>query len=224
MRIRIRKQAPVISYGEEADDILLTARRDPDAAPGDQVLVLRAEARDATHPDWRVGHARVCGAPAAWASRSKRSGGCRADSAGAVRRHCQPDDAADVARARGHRSGSASPATPSAARAPSCAPRRGGRREPLPPAALRLAETVAELGCMRATVHGGLADFERHQDDPEALAGLGFAIRMNNLKVTAARMAPEIVAGALAVCGISGYDATRRTRSAAICATRTARR
>ncbi len=40
IRIRIKKQAPVISYGEEADDILLTARRDVDAVPADQVLVL----------------------------------------------------------------------------------------------------------------------------------------------------------------------------------------
>src|SRR4029077_2931578 len=39
-RLRVGKQAPVISYGEEADDILLTARRSPDAAPADQVLVL----------------------------------------------------------------------------------------------------------------------------------------------------------------------------------------
>src|SRR4029077_13246868 len=39
-RITVVKQAPVISYGEEADDILLTARRSPDAAPADQVLVL----------------------------------------------------------------------------------------------------------------------------------------------------------------------------------------
>ena len=39
-RITIRKQAPVISYGEDADDILLTARRETSAAPGDQVLVL----------------------------------------------------------------------------------------------------------------------------------------------------------------------------------------
>ena len=38
--IRVIKRAPVISYGEEADDILLTARRAPDAAPSDQVLVL----------------------------------------------------------------------------------------------------------------------------------------------------------------------------------------
>ena len=58
---------------------------------------------------------------------------------------------------------------------------------------------------MAATVHGGLADFERHQDAPETLAGLGFAIRMNNLKASASSMAPDIVARALGVCGISGY-------------------
>src|SRR6185295_14999298 len=45
--------------------------------------------------------------------------------------------------------------------------RAEARRTPgrVPPAALRLAETVAELGTMRATVHGGLQDFEQHQDD-----------------------------------------------------------
>ncbi|HTC73795.1 MAG TPA: hypothetical protein VK655_12970, partial [Solirubrobacteraceae bacterium] len=81
------------------------------------------------------------------------------------------------------------------------------RRTPgtVPPGALRLAETVAHLGTMRAMVHGGRADFERSQNDLGVLAGLGFAIRMNNLKTEAARMAPEIVARALAVCGISGY-------------------
>jgi acyl-CoA dehydrogenase len=58
---------------------------------------------------------------------------------------------------------------------------------------------------MSAAVQAGLTDFERHQDDPEALGELGFAIRMNNLKVSASRLAPEIVARALAVCGINGY-------------------
>jgi acyl-CoA dehydrogenase len=85
--------------------------------------------------------------------------------------------------------------------------RAEARRAPgiVPPGALRLAETVAYQGTMRAMVHGGLADFELCQDDPEALAELGFAIRMNNLKTEAARMAPEIVGRALAVCGLSGY-------------------
>jgi acyl-CoA dehydrogenase len=54
---------------------------------------------------------------------------------------------------------------------------------------------------MRAIVHGGLADFSTHQCDTETLAGLGFAIRMNNLKTSASQMAPQIVARALGVCG-----------------------
>ena len=58
---------------------------------------------------------------------------------------------------------------------------------------------------MSATVHGGREDFERHQDDPDTLSSVGFALRMNNLKVSASRMAPEIVARALGVCGIAGY-------------------
>jgi len=85
--------------------------------------------------------------------------------------------------------------------------RAEARRAPgsMPPGALRLAETVADLESLRATVHGGRADFDRNQDNPEVLAGIGIAIRMNNLKITAARMAPEIVGRALAVCGVSGY-------------------
>ena len=52
--IRIRKQAPVISYGEEADDILLTSRRDMNAAPADQVLVLlhKADTRLSRTGEW----------------------------------------------------------------------------------------------------------------------------------------------------------------------------
>jgi acyl-CoA dehydrogenase len=81
------------------------------------------------------------------------------------------------------------------------------RRTPgtVPPVAHRLAEAVAELGTMSAMVHGGCGDFERHQNDPESLGSVGFAIRMNNLKASASRMAPEIVARALGVCGIAGY-------------------
>ncbi len=105
----------------------------------------------------------------------------------------------------GHHSGWALRVTPSAGRERSCAPKRGVLLAVVPPAAHRLAELVAELNTMAATVQAGREDFARHESDPAALAGLGFAIRMNNLKVAAARMAPEIVAGALGVCGISGY-------------------
>lgn len=38
--VEIAKRATTVSYAEYADSFLVTARRDPDAAPGDQVLIL----------------------------------------------------------------------------------------------------------------------------------------------------------------------------------------
>jgi acyl-CoA dehydrogenase len=202
-RVRVTKQAPVISYGEEADDILLTARRAPDAAPADQVLVL---ARKSDTRLTRTGEWDTLG------MRGTRSLGFTLEATGSVEQ-VLPVPFAEIA------SQTMLPAShvlwtslwlglasDAVARARAFV-RAEARRAPgtVPPGALRLAETVAELGTMRATVHGGLADFEKSLDDPEVLAGLGFAIRMNNLKTAAARMAPEIVARALSVCSISGY-------------------
>jgi acyl-CoA dehydrogenase len=201
--VRVTKHAPVISYGEEADDILLSARRAPDAAPGDQVLVL---ARKADTRLTRTGQWDTLG------MRGTRSLGFTLETTGSVEQ-VLPVPFAEIARETMLPAshvlwtslwlGLASDAVDRAR----AFVRAEARRAPgtVPPGALGLAETVAYQGTMRATVHGGLADFERHQNDPEALAELGFAIRMNSLKTEAARMAPEIVARALAVCGISGY-------------------
>jgi acyl-CoA dehydrogenase len=202
-RIHITKQAPVISYGEEADDILLTARRSPDAASADQVLVLAR--KDGTRltrtTDWDT-----------MGMRGTRSFGFTLEMSGSPEQ-VVPAPFADVAGQTmlpvSHvlwTSVWLGIASDAVGRARTFV-RAEARRTPgqVPPGALRLAETVAELDAMKATVHGGLADFEQQQDDAEALGGLGFAIRMNNLKASASRMAPEIVARALAVCGISGY-------------------
>jgi acyl-CoA dehydrogenase len=202
-RIRVTKRAPVISYGEEADDILLTARRAPDAAANDQVLVLvrKADVCLTRTGDWD-----------ALGMRGTRSFSFSLEAEGAVDQ-VVPVPFADIAgrtmvpfshvlwtslwlgiasdavsRARGF-------------------VRTEARRTPgtAPPGALRLAETVADLGSLRATVRQGLGEFERSQDDANALAELGFAIRMNNLKSVAATMAPQVVVQALGVCGIGGY-------------------
>jgi acyl-CoA dehydrogenase len=202
-RFRIKKCASVISYGEEADDILLTARRDPDAAPGDQVLVLVRKNDSSLTPtgEWNT-----------LGMRGTRSLSFTLEAAGSLEQ-VLPVPFAEVAsqtmlptshvlwtslwlglttaavgRARAF------------LRAEAC--RSVGS---VPSGALRLAETVADLESMRATVHGGRADFQRNLNDPETLAGIGFTIRMNNLKTVAARMAPEIVSRALGVCGVSGY-------------------
>lgn len=202
-RIRVTKQAPVVSYGEEADDILLTARRAPDAAPADQVLVL---ARKADMRLTRTGEWDTLG------MRGTRSLGFTLEASGSTDQIVPvpfPDVASQTMLPVSHVLWTSlwlGLATDAVGRARAFV-RAEARRTPgaVPVGALRLAETVAELGAMSATVHGGLADFEQHQDDPEALGGMGFALRMNNLKASASRMAPEIVTKALAVCGISGY-------------------
>jgi acyl-CoA dehydrogenase len=202
-RIAVTKQAPVISYGEEADDILMTARRAPDVAASDQVLVLarKADVRLTRMGDWNT-----------LGMRGTRSLGFTVEADGWPNQ-VLPTPFADVA------SQTMLPvshvlwtslwlglASDAVGRARAFV-RSTARRTPnaVPAVASRLAEVVADLGTMNATVHSGLADFERYQDDPETLAGLGFAIRMNNLKVSASSMAPRIVAGALGVCGVSGY-------------------
>jgi acyl-CoA dehydrogenase len=193
----------VISYGEEADDVLLTARRAPDAAQADQVLVLvhKDDTRLTPVSGWDT-----------LGMRGTRSLGFTLEAAGHVDQ-VLPVPFADIA------SQTMLPtshvlwtslwlglASDAVSRARGFV-RAEARRAPgtVPPGALRLAETVAELSTLRAAVHGGLADYEQHIDDPDALAGLGFTIRMNNLKTEASRMAPQIVARALAVCGVSGY-------------------
>ena len=203
VRIHVTKRAPVISYGDEADDILLTARRAPDAAPGDQVLVLarKSDTRLVRTSEWDT-----------LGMRGTRSPGFTLEASGSLEQ-IVPAPFADIA------SQTMVPvshvlwpslwlgiASDAVGRARACV-RAEARRTPgtTPPAALHLAETVAELNAMRAAVEGGVADFTRHANNPDVLAGLGFAIRMNNLKISASQMAPAIVAHALRVCGINGY-------------------
>ncbi len=201
--IRVRKQAPVVSYGEETDDILLTARRAPDAAPSDQVLLLarRADLQLTRTSEWD-----------ALGMRGTRSVGFTIEAT------CAPDQVvpasfADVANQTmlpvSHVLWTSlwlGLASDAVARARAFV-RAEARKTPgtVPPVAHRLAEAVADLGTMSAVVHGGCDDFTHHQHDPETLSSVGFALRMNNLKASASRMAPEIVARALGVCGIAGY-------------------
>jgi acyl-CoA dehydrogenase len=202
-RIHVTKRAPVISYGEEADDILLTARRTPEAPESDQVLVLvrKADTRLTPTGTWDT-----------LGMRGTRSLGFSLDATGS---HDQivPLPFGDIATRTmipvSHILWTSlwlGLAGDAVGRARAFV-RAEARRTPgvVPPSARRLAETVADLAAMDAAVHAGQADFERHQDDPDTLSSLGFAIRMNNLKTTASQVAPEIVIKALAVSGLSGY-------------------
>jgi acyl-CoA dehydrogenase len=58
---------------------------------------------------------------------------------------------------------------------------------------------------MRTNIGFSARDYEELMDNPEALTGIGFAIRMNNLKIASSQLVVEVVGQALLICGISGY-------------------
>ena len=85
--------------------------------------------------------------------------------------------------------------------------RDAARRKPgtMPPGAVRLSEVVGVLQTMRAGVAGATNAFDAIFDDRDALSSMGFALRMNGLKVQSATLAVQIVSQALSICGIAGY-------------------
>jgi acyl-CoA dehydrogenase len=58
---------------------------------------------------------------------------------------------------------------------------------------------------MRSAVEDAVHVYESLYDDADALSSIGFALRMNNLKVQSSQLIVQIVAQALTITGISGY-------------------
>jgi acyl-CoA dehydrogenase len=197
------KKAPVISYGEYADDILATARRAPDAAANDQVLVLchkNSTTLDATSGWNTLGFRGTC------------SLGFNLSAHGNVDQ-ILPVPYADIS------SQTMLPvshivwtslwlgiATSAVARARAYI-RAEARKNPgkAPAASVRLAEVVSTLQNMRAAVNDATREYERVMDDPDALSTMSFTIKMNNLKLSCSNLIIDIVSQALLICGMSGY-------------------
>lgn len=200
----LEKQAPVISYGLEADDILVTARRDPAANPGDQVAVLlsRDEYTLEQTSTWQsLGFRGTC-------SHSFVLRAAQID-----RDAVLPVDFATVAAETmvpvSHLLwgslwlGMATDAVRRARRAVRNDARRQGATGGNGSA--RLAELVARLHQMRATVHESVADYVSRLETPDELQTMAYAVRINNLKVSASEMLVDIVQQAMRVAGIAGY-------------------
>jgi acyl-CoA dehydrogenase len=202
-RYRIRKEASVISYGEQADGILVTARRDPDAPGSDQVIVVLRRGQYELEPTetWEtLGFRGTC------------SNGFVLTATGAI------DEIIDTPYAEvsavtmlpmshitwahvwlGLAEGAMAKAHAHV--------RSMARQSPgvTPPAALRLAEAMAELHVFRSLVHGAASDYDAALGGPDRLDGMAFAIRMNNLKLSSSTMVVDLVGRALRICGLAGY-------------------
>ena len=200
---RLEKQATVISYGAEADAILVTARRRPDSPPSDQIIVpvLKDQLRLEEIASWDT-----------LGMRGTRSIGYRLRAEG-VRAQILPLPYADISAQTmlpvTHILWSSAwlgIASDAVARAGAFV-RAEARKRPgvPPPGARRLAEATARLQTMRGMVRGALAQFEEASDSPDRLTSLGFAVAMNTLKISAAEMVVRIVEQAMLVAGLSAY-------------------
>jgi len=202
-RFTLNKEASVISYGEYTDDVLVTARRSPDAAPSDQVLVLvrRAETKLEKKGEWdTLGMRGTC------------SLGFMLRAEGDIGQ-ILPAPFAEISAQTMHpvshivwTSAWLGIATSAVSIARKYV-RAEARKKPgvVPPNALRAAELVNQLHGMRAIVKDAMHEYGVRYHDPDALEGLGFQIRMNNLKISISEQVVPVVQKALSICGISGY-------------------
>jgi acyl-CoA dehydrogenase len=203
--LAFEKQAPTVSYGAHADDLLTTLRRAPDAEPGDQVLVLTRSEQMTLEP------------AGAWDTLGMR-GTCSPGFV--VRAQFAPEQVLPTPFAE-IMNQSMVPlshilwshvwlgiATEAFERARSFV-RASARQKPgeTPPAARRLAQVMADLALLRGEVSQALADFGASDDDAgrERLMTMASVLRFNNLKLAASEQTPLVCGGALEAIGILGY-------------------
>jgi acyl-CoA dehydrogenase len=199
------KQAPTVSYGAYADDLLTTLRRGPAAEPGDQVLALTLEGQTTLEPT------------GTW------------DPLG-MRGTCSPGYVVRAELALEQVLATPFPRVASESMVPishilwshlwlgiatdafdraRAFVRAAAKRKPgeVPPTAQRLSHLMSELSMLRAEVGLALREFVEASAEPgrEQLSTMAATLRYNNLKIAASEQAPRICQGALGVCGIMGF-------------------
>jgi acyl-CoA dehydrogenase len=205
-RYTLNKDATTASYCAHADGILVTCRRDPQAASSDQVLVLvrRQDALLKQTTTWdTMGMRGTC------------SPGFRLEASGPAE-YVVPgsfaDSSAQTMVPYSHILwaslwwGIAADAVAKAGQFV----RAEARKTPgtLPPGATRLAEASAQLQVLRhnwLALAGEFDELAQRADAMEQLQSMRWALKLNNLKVTASESAPQVVHKALQIIGVLGF-------------------
>ena len=202
---RLTKQAPVISYGEAADEILATCRRSADASASDQVQVLVRRGEYTMKPlsGWdTLGFRGTCSSGFALAAQGNAA-------------QILPTPFAEILAQTMHPfshivwSSLWSGIAMDAVRQARAFVRAEARKTPgeTPLSAIRLAEVDRVLQEMRHNVLSLTREYHQLlvEAKPEAFSSFGFAIRTNNLKLSSSQLIVDIVGRAMLICGISGY-------------------
>jgi acyl-CoA dehydrogenase len=202
-RITLERQATVISYGEAADGVVTTARRSPDAASADQVLIVFLK------QDYTL--ERLNGWDAL-GMRGTCSGGFKLVAAGSS------DQILPVSYDRIHAqtmmpvahllwSGAWAGIAAAAVERARAFVRKAAHRadSTMPPGATHLTRAGASLRTLRSVIADALQRFELAAADPAALESVDFQAGMNLVKVNASELAVATVMSAMQACGLSGY-------------------
>jgi acyl-CoA dehydrogenase len=202
--VTFEKQAPTVSYGAHAEDLLTTLRRSPEAEGGDQVLALtRAEQvtmtpmstwdtlgmRGTCSPGFVVG-ARFPSAQVLDTPFSRVMNESMVPLSHVLWSHVWLGIATEAFE-RGRRF-----------------VREAARRKPGEPvpAAAALSRVMSELALLRGEVECGMRDFlSASEGNRERLMEMGAVLRFNNLKLAASEQTPRVCQGVLEVIGIAAY-------------------
>jgi acyl-CoA dehydrogenase len=202
-RFRLVKQAPVISYGEHADVILATARRDESSAPGEQVLAVcrRNEVKLEQTSAWdALGLRGTCSNGYLLTAEGDLDAILTTPYAQISAQTMLPvshllwasawlglaEEAVDRSRRFVQEAARARPGTE-------------------PPGALRLAGALALLHQLRMLISAGLARYAELSPRPADLSRPGVVIEFNTIKVSASTLLVQIVHEAMTICGLAGY-------------------
>ena len=207
-RMKLDKDATTMSYGEHADAQLVTCRRAPDAASSDQVLVL-FEKGQYTLSD--IGVWDTLGMRGTCSPGAKFSGQGSKDQ---IIPGSYADSSALTMVPYSHILWSAlwwGIAANAVDRAAQFV-RGQARRMPgtVPPSAARLARVHVDLQAMRNNWESCAVEFDELVAEGEAaqqntLTSIGWALQMNQLKMSSSEMAPKLVHEALQIIGILAY-------------------
>ena len=202
--IALTKNGTVMSYGAEADGILLTARRAHDSAPSDQVLVafVKGDYELEKIKEWdTMGMRGTCSTGYTLRGRGDAD---QIIPESYERIHARSMLPIAHLTWSGVWCGIAAGAVAHARRfvRKAAATTNGGQAAP---GASHLTRAMMSLRALRGSIAAAVASYENTVREPKRLEAIDFQSGMNLLKVNSSELAIATVLTALQACGLSGY-------------------
>ncbi len=202
-RFSLAKEATVISYADDADALLVTARRTPQSTGSDQVIVVVPRdgySLERQQPWDALGMRGTCSHGYRLAARGESAQVIAVPYA---------DVQAYTMLPTSHLVWSAlwlGIASDALAKARAFV-RAEAKLKPkvTPTGSLRLTQASILMQAAKSTLAASLRQYETALTSEDKLATLAFAVAMNNLKVGTSQTAVRVVGEALQICGLAGY-------------------